>query len=99
MLPYKALFNNCNNFSNNWGSFVFLYIVWAPLLFIKGGFDFSKIDENEGGGGGEGVLTIFARKGKGLRQNGGMPYYVEVFWRFLIMQHSEKILMCLSFLC
>ena len=31
-------------------------------------------------------------------RGGGLPYYVEVFWSFLMMQHRKKILMCLSFL-
>ena len=53
-------------------------------------------------------LNIFARKGleRWVRQNGGIclemvgcHIVLVFFWRFLMIQHRKKIMMCLSFLC
>ena len=57
--------------------YIFLYfhtffIVRPPLHKGGGGLTFSKLMEMGAG------LKIFARKG-GVRQNGGLPYYIEVF--------------------
>ena len=67
-------------------------------------FNFSKIDENRWGiksfnrkGGGEGGGV--RQNVRGLARNGWLPYYMGVLWRFLMMQYTKKILMCLSFLC
>ena len=61
------------------------------------GMEFFKID-------GYGGLKVFARKGAGkakwgevVSRNGSCHTILRFFWRFLMIQHSKKISMCLSF--